>query len=65
MRVYYCAACNRFSSTQHINNYCRKCRTPLIVVPMDFTEFSALGINERYRLAYRLTNEYEKLLKDK
>lgn len=61
MRVYYCKKCNHFSYATKIRNYCIKCRTPILEVPMDFNTFAKLSINERYRMAYRMTNEYDAL----
>lgn len=61
MRVYYCKRCNHFSYAAKIRNYCIKCRTPLLEVPMGFDAFTKLSINERYRMAYRMTNEYDAL----
>lgn len=64
MRITYCKQCNSFSYSNRISNYCRQCKKPLIEVPMNFKKFTSLSINERYRLAYRLTNEYDAVLKE-
>ncbi len=62
MQILYCTHCNRFFFTKRIMNFCRGCRKPLLDVPMKLEEFTELSANNRYRLAYRLTNEYEQLL---
>lgn len=64
MRITYCKKCNRFFYSPTISNYCRGCKSPVIEVPMDYGKFLELSINERYRLAYRLTNEYDTLARE-
>lgn len=64
MRVTYCKKCNRFFYSPAVSNYCRGCRHPAMEVPVDYGKFLELTINERYRLAYRLTNEYDRLVEE-
>ncbi len=64
MFVTYCTKCNRIFYSKRIGNYCRKCGSVLTDVPSGFSEVTELSINERYRLAYRLTNEYDQLVKE-
>lgn len=59
MRIVYCAVCNNFTCSNRIKNHCTKCKAAVREVPMSFEKYSALSINERYRLAYLLTNKYE------
>ncbi|MBQ3124617.1 MAG: hypothetical protein IJC09_04255 [Clostridia bacterium] len=56
MYVSYCKKCNHFFYKSRISNYCKECQSPLIRVPMEKEEFFKLSANERYRLAYKLTN---------
>lgn len=60
MRVIYCKKCNHFSYQSAISNYCKECKSPVIPVDVSPEEFFNLPINERYRLAYKLTKEEEK-----
>ena len=53
----YCAHCNRFLFTNKQEHYCRVCKTLLSKLPMDYAEFTALSVNERYMLAYKLTKK--------
>lgn len=59
MRIVYCSKCNSFTCSNQIKNHCLKCKSVVREVPMSFEKYSALSINERYRLAYQLTNNYE------
>lgn len=56
MYITYCKKCNHFFYQSRIKNYCSECKSLLIRVPMDQEEFFNLSANERYRLAYKLTN---------
>lgn len=56
MYIVYCKKCNRFFCKSRIANYCRECKSVLIKVPMEKEEFFELSVNERYKLAYKLTN---------
>lgn len=58
MYVRYCKKCNHFYYSNRISNYCKKCRSVLVDVPDDFSKVSSQSLNERYRLAYKLTNGY-------
>lgn len=60
MRVVYCRKCNHFSFQSKTGNYCKDCKTPLVEAPVSVLEYNNMSINERYRLAYKLTNESEK-----
>ncbi len=64
MRITYCKKCNHFFYSPTISNYCRGCKKPVVEVPMDYGDFLELSINERYRLAYRLTHEYDALAEE-
>ena len=55
MRGTYCKKCNRFLYTNKTEHYCRKCGTLLAEIPMDYEQFTALSLTERYKLAYKLT----------
>lgn len=55
MKVTYCTQCNVFFFTHSNAHYCRSCHTPIFVLPMDLKTFSDLSLNERYKLAYKLT----------
>ncbi|HIU56529.1 MAG TPA: hypothetical protein IAA61_01785 [Candidatus Ornithomonoglobus merdipullorum] len=61
MIVTYCPKCNRIFYSNRIGNYCRKCGSVLTDVPLDMQSVSDMSLNERYRLAYRLTNDYDNL----
>ncbi len=65
MFVRYCKKCNRFYYSNRISNYCKKCGSVLVDVPAAFETVSNQSLNERYRLAYRLTHEYDELKKEK
>lgn len=56
MYVSYCKNCNKFSYVSRISNYCKECKSPVVRVPMPTEEFFELSVNERYKLAYKLTN---------
>lgn len=60
MFIVYCKKCNHFSYMSKVSNYCKECKTPLMRVPVTMEEFSELSLNERYKLAYQLTNNQEK-----
>lgn len=60
MHVTYCPVCNTFLYTNSKMHYCRKCRTLISVLDIDYMEFSRLSVNERYKLAYQLTEEHKK-----
>lgn len=57
MYITYCRKCNHFFYKTRTENYCRECKTLLVHVPMTKEEFFALSVNERYKLAYKLTND--------
>ena len=59
MFIVYCKKCNHFSYMSKVSNYCKECKTPLMRVPVTMEEFSELSLNERYKLAYQLTNNQE------
>lgn len=61
MRVTYCKQCNHFYYSNRISNYCKKCRSVLVDVPDSYETFAAQSLNDRYRLAYKLTREYKDL----
>lgn len=63
MRITYCPQCNNFFYSKRISNYCKTCRTQLYLVPIPFDEFTKLSLNERYVLAYQITNDYEGVVK--
>ncbi|MEE1350977.1 MAG: hypothetical protein UHM23_02850 [Clostridia bacterium] len=56
MYISYCKKCNQFFYISRKSNYCRECKCPIIPVPISMDEFSKMTINERYRLAYKLSN---------
>ncbi len=60
MYIAYCKKCNQFFYISRIRNYCTECRTPLMRMDMSIEEFSELSLNDRYKLAYKLTNNQEK-----
>ena len=60
MYIAYCKKCNQFFHISRIRNYCNECRTPLMRMDMSIEEFSELSLNDRYKLAYKLTNNQEK-----
>ncbi len=64
MFVTYCKKCNHIFYSNRIGNYCRKCGSVLADVPSGVADVAKLSLNERYRLAYRLTNEYHKLISE-
>lgn len=57
MNIAYCKNCNRFSYISRKSNYCRECNAPIMMLDMSEKEFFELSLNERYRLAYKLTND--------
>ena len=61
MLVTYCPKCNRMFYSNRINNYCKKCGSLLTDVPIGMEDVTNMTLNERYRLAYRLTNDYDNL----
>lgn len=65
MRGTYCSKCNHFFYSYKTEHYCRRCRTLLIDIHLEYEEFAALSANERYKLAYRLTSEYNRLKRNK
>lgn len=40
-----------------ISNYCKECKNPITPVDISPEKFFDMPINERYKLAYKLTNE--------
>ncbi len=60
MQIIYCKKCNHFSFQSRMSNYCKVCNTPVMNVDVSPEEFYDMPINERYRLAYKLSNEDEK-----
>ncbi|MBQ3426333.1 MAG: hypothetical protein IJH37_04195 [Clostridia bacterium] len=56
MRGTYCKKCNRFYFTNKAEHYCRKCGSILNDIPPDYKEFTNMPLTERYKLAYKLTN---------
>ncbi len=60
MKIIYCKKCNHFSFQSRMSNYCKECKSPVIHVDLTPEEFYDLSINDRYRLAYKLTNESQK-----
>ena len=60
MYIAYCKKCNQFFHISRIRNYCTECRTPRMRMDMSVEEFSELSLNDRYKLAYKLTNNQEK-----
>ena len=60
MHIIYCKKCNHFSYQSRIGNYCKECKSPVMQVNVEPQEFYNMSINDRYRLAYKLTNEGEK-----
>lgn len=60
MRVTYCKHCNRFFYSNRISNYCKICSGVLKDVPEKFDVIVKQTINERYRLAYKLTHNEKK-----
>lgn len=61
MRVTYCKQCNHFYCSNRISNYCKKCGAVLVDVPDSYEKFASQSLNDRYRLAYKLTREYKDL----
>ena len=57
MYVAYCKKCNHFSYLTRISNYCRECKKPIIRLDISVEEFANMSLKERYKLAYKLTNE--------
>ena len=57
MYVAYCKKCNHFSYLTRISNYCKECKNPIIKLDISMEEFVDMSLNERYKLAYKLTNE--------
>lgn len=57
MYIIYCKKCNHFSYISRISNYCKNCKSPVLRVPMEAEDFFNLSVNERYKLAYKLTND--------
>ncbi len=60
MYIAYCKKCNHFTYISKTTNYCKECKAPLMRVDISVEEFSRLSLNERYKLAYNLTNNHEK-----
>lgn len=60
MRIIYCKKCNHFFYQSRMSNYCKECKSPVIQVNITAEEFYNMPINDRYRLAYKLTNGSEK-----
>lgn len=56
MHITYCKNCNNFSYVSKESHYCKECKNPIIKVPVKPEEFFDMPINERYKLAYKLTN---------
>ncbi len=57
MFVTYCKRCNKFAFQSRRGNYCRECRGPLMILDIPYEKFSEMTLNQRYRLAYKLTHE--------
>ena len=57
----YCSKCNHFFYSYRLSHYCGRCGTLLVDIPLKYEEFTALSANERYRLAYELTQKYNEL----
>lgn len=57
MNITYCRKCNHFFYQSKISHYCKNCKSVLIEVDMASEEFFKLSVNERYRLAYKLTEQ--------
>lgn len=62
MFITFCKNCNRIFYSNRISNYCKKCGSVLTDVPLDLKTVTDMSLNERYRLSYRLTNEYDVLI---
>ena len=60
MYVTYCPKCNRFFCFSRITHYCPKCHNVLVEAGVGYEEFMEQSANERYSLAYRLTERHEK-----
>lgn len=56
MYISYCKKCNHFAYESRIRNYCKECKKPLMRAPVTPEEYFNLSVNERYKLAYKLTN---------
>ena len=56
----YCSKCNSFFYSNKPGHYCRRCCSVLKQLDLSYEQFAALSVNERYRLAYSLTNEQKK-----
>ena len=56
MYIAYCKKCNQFSYISKTRNYCKKCKTLLICPEITVEEYNNLSVNDRYKLAYKLTN---------
>ncbi len=63
MIITYCRKCNHFYTSNRISNYCKSCKAPTLTVDMEYSEFYNMDINDRYKLAYKLTAEYDKKFK--
>ncbi|GEM_PF-4929068 len=55
MYITYCTKCNKFFCTNKLGHYCRKCSSVIKHVPISYEDFAKQSANERYRLAYELT----------
>lgn len=48
MKVTYCKRCQKYFYTSQLKNLeCKICSQTLIILPIDFVEFTDMGINER------------------
>ncbi len=56
MKVTYCRECNHIYYSNRVGHYCRKCGALLVEAGGSFSEISEMNINERYKLAYELSN---------
>ena len=57
MYVAYCKKCNHFSYLTRTSNYCKECKQLIIKPDISVEEFAKMSLNERYKLAYKLTNQ--------
>lgn len=55
MYITYCKKCNHFYYQSKVSHYCKNCRSVLAEVDIPPETFFKLSANDRYRLAYKLT----------
>lgn len=64
MIVTYCKKCDRYFYMSKRGSYCRACKAPSVQVPIEPEVFLKLPLSSRRRLAYRLTNEYDEVVRE-